>query len=78
MLAKYISKNRIERVRNPIRDNGKVYSNPTEETLRALGYKEVIETPMPEIPEGKMAILHYVDGNVIKQEWEITDVEIAV
>lgn len=78
MLVKFISENRIQRARNPIYDNGKVYSNPTEETLRELGYKEIVETPMPETPEGKMTILRYIDGDVITQSWEIVDYEFEV
>lgn len=73
MLAKYINKHQIKRPTNPIREGGKVYSNPTEETLRALGYKDVIVEPMPEIPEGKMAIPVYTDGVNIIQGWEILD-----
>lgn len=73
MLAKYIDIHTIKRPTNPIREGGKVYSNPTEETLRALGYTDVIVDPMPEVPQGKVAMPRYTDGAVIRQGWEIVD-----
>lgn len=35
-----------------IRHNGRVYSNPTEATLRALGYKPLTKAERPEEREG--------------------------
>jgi hypothetical protein len=73
MLYKYINENRIESAPNPLFAEGKAYSNPTDETLRALGYKDLVVQDMPEIPDGKMAIPVYTDGEVITQGWEIID-----
>lgn len=73
MLAKYINEHQIKRPTNPLREGGKVYSNPTEETLRELGYKDVIVEPMPEVEEGKGVMPVYTDGKMITQGWEIID-----
>lgn len=73
MLYKYINENQIERAPNPLFAGGKVYSNPTDETLHALGYKDLVVQDMPEIPEGKSIIPIYTDGEIITQGWEIVD-----
>lgn len=73
MLYKYINENLIEPASNPLFVEGKAYSNPTDETLRMLGYKDLVVQDVPEIPEGKMAIPVYTDGEVITQGWEIVD-----
>lgn len=73
MLYKYINKNQIESASNPLFVGGKAYSNPTDETLHSLGYKDLVVQDMPEVPEGKMAIPVYTDGEVITQGWEIID-----
>lgn len=73
MLYKYINENRIERAPNPLFAEGKAYSNPTDETLRALGYKDLVVQDMPEIPDGKGVMPVYTDGDVITQGWEIID-----
>lgn len=73
MLYKYINKNQIEPASNPLFVEGKAYSNPTDETLRMLGYKDLVTQDVPEVPEGKMAIPVYTDGEVITQGWEIVD-----
>lgn len=73
MFYKYIDERQVKRAPNPIFDGGRVYSNPTDETLRALGYKELVVEDMPEVPDGKMAMPIYTDGDVITQGWEIAD-----
>ena len=73
MLAKYINEHQIKRPTNPLREGDKVYSNPTEETLRELGYKDLVIEPMPEVEEGKALMPVYTDGEVITQGWEIID-----
>lgn len=73
MLYEYISRNQIKPAPNPVKRNGKVYSNPTEKTLRELGYKELVVTDMPEVPDGKIAIPVYTDGETITQGWEFID-----
>lgn len=73
MLYKYINENQIEHALNPLFAGGKAYSNPTDETLRLLGYKDLVVQDMPEVPEGKTIIPVYTDGEVITQGWEIID-----
>lgn len=73
MMYKYINKNQIESASNPLFVEGKAYSNPTDETLRMLGYKDLVTQDVPEVPEGKIAIPVYTDGEVITQGWEIVD-----
>lgn len=77
MKFKFISKNQVKRANNPIYEGGQVYSNPTDETLRALGYKELVIEEQPEVPEDKIAIPVFIDGDVITQSWEIVDNEFA-
>ena len=65
-MYKYIDENHVVRAKNPLYIGDKVISNPTEETLRKLGYKEMVEAaPLPECAEGECLIPHYTDGDVI-------------
>lgn len=74
MLVKFINEHQVLKPKNPIFANGKAYSNPTEETLRELGYKELIVAPIPEVDNTKEVVPVYAeDGSVIKQDWEIVD-----
>lgn len=78
MLVKFINEHQILKPKNPIFANGKAYSNPTDETLRKLGYKELVVAPMPEVDNTKEAMPVYAeDGDVIKQDWEIIEYEFA-
>lgn len=49
-----------------LRDNEKTYSNPTEATLRAFGYKDLVEQEMPED-----------DGKYYRSEYRETETEIT-
>lgn len=69
MLYKFISETEIKAAPPYIKENGMVISNPSEEKLRELGYKELNETPCPETQEGCYRIPVYVDGDVITQKW---------
>lgn len=78
MFVKFVSKRQIERAKNPIKKNGKAYSNPTDDTLYALGYKPLVMSKEPEVPEGKIAVPIYADGkDQVTQSWEIVDDEFA-
>lgn len=78
MLVKFIDEHQVLKPKNPIFANGKAYSNPKDETLRELGYKELVVAPMPEIDGTKEAIPVYTeDGDIIKQDWEIVEYEPA-
>lgn len=69
MLYKYISEREIEKAPPYIKEKGMVISNPPEEKLRELGYKEFKETPCPETLEGYYRTPIYIDGDVITQKW---------
>lgn len=74
MLVKFINEHQVLKPKNPIFANGKAYSNPTEEILRELGYKELVVAPIPEVDSTKEVVPVYTeDGSVIKQDWEIVD-----
>lgn len=52
-----------------LQDNEKTYSNPTESTLRAFGYKEFMEQEMPE-DENKYYTSQYVENETtITKVW---------
>lgn len=52
--------------------------NPTDEHLISVGYKTIMETPMPEdpAPEGQHYEAQYTDsGDFITQSWILVDDE---
>lgn len=52
-----------------LQDNEKTYSNPTEATLRAFGYKPLVEQEMPE-DDGKYYTSQYVENETtITKVW---------
>jgi len=52
-----------------LQDNEKTYSNPSTETLRAFGYKELVEEEMPE-DDGKYYTSQYVENETtITKVW---------
>lgn len=69
MLYKYISETEIEKAPPYIKEQGTVTSNPPEDKLRELGYKDLIIEPYPETQEGFYRTPIYTDGDVITQGW---------
>lgn len=69
MLYKYISETEIEKAPLYIKEQGTVISNPPEDKLRELGYKDLIIEPYPETQEGFYRTSIYTDGEVITQSW---------
>ena len=53
-----------------------IYTNPTEENIKAAGYKELAEIgEEPEYnPETQYLQVRYTDGDVITQEYEVIDI----
>ena len=55
--------------------DGKATSNPTDSLLLELGYKPLIESEAPELPEGKMLVSHYEEtAEAITLVYEIVDI----
>ena len=78
MLYKFISENEIKPYKNGfvVIDN-RIYTNPTEETVRKAGYKELVESDMPEYDEQTQYVqTKYVDGDVITVVYEVCDIEV--
>lgn len=77
MLYKYINETEIEKAPPYIKAQGTVTSNPPEDKLRELGYKDLIIEPYPETQEGFYRTPIYTDGDVITQKWsdEVKDGE---
>lgn len=72
-MYKFINEHRIEKFKKGfvIIDN-RIYANPTEETLRKAGYKELVTSDIPEYnPETHYASKSYVDGDVITEVWQV-------
>ena len=78
MLYKFISEHEIQPYKGGfvVIDN-RIYTNPTEETIRKAGYKELVETEMPEYDEQTQYIeTKYKDGDVITTVYEVCDIVI--
>lgn len=69
MLYKFISETEIEKAPKYIKENGTVTSNPPEDRLRKLGYKDLIVEPCPETQDCCYRLPIYMDGEVITQMW---------
>ena len=69
MLYKFISETEIEKAPKYIKENGTVTSNPPEDKLRELGYKNLIAEPYPETQDCCYRLPIYMDGEVITQMW---------
>lgn len=56
-LYKFINENEIQKYKGGfvVLDN-RIYTNPTEETIKAAGYKELLEVPFPEYDEASQYI----------------------
>lgn len=63
-LYKFISETEIKKYKGGfvVLDN-RIYTNPTEETIKKAGYKELAETPLPEYnPETEYVETTYADN----------------
>ena len=78
MLYKFINENEIKPYKNGfvVIDN-RIYTNPTEETIRKAGYKELIETEMPEYDEQTQYLqTKYKDGDIITTVYEVCNIAV--
>ncbi len=76
-LFKFISETEIQKYKGGfvVLDN-RIYTNPTEETVRKAGYKELLEVDVPEFnPEKEYILLSYKDGGVITPVYTVMEAE---
>ena len=73
---KFINEYRIEEFKNGfVIINNRIYTNPTEEKIKEAGYKELVETEIPEYnAETHYIDKKYVDGDVITAVYEIVEI----
>lgn len=76
-LYKFINENEIQKYKGGfvVLDN-RIYTNPTEETVRKAGYKELAEAQVPEYnPEKEYILLSYKNGDVITPVYTVMEAE---
>ena len=80
MLYKFVSEIEIKPYKGGfvVIDN-RIYTNPTEETIRKAGYKNLVESEIPEYDE-QMQYLEtkYIDGDVITVVYEVKEIPIPI
>ena len=77
-LYKFINENEIKKYKGGfvVIDN-RIYTNPTEETVRKAGYKEFVVAEMPEHdPEKEYIQTTYIDGDVITVAYTVNPIEV--
>ena len=79
-LYKFISETEIQRYKGGfVVLNNRIYTNPTEETIKAAGYKELAEVTPPEYnPETHYLSTIYKDGDIITPEYEIVEISAEI
>ena len=57
--------------------NNRIYTNPTEETIRKAGYKSVVYSDMPNYDEATqyLAEVYTEDNTTIYVDYEVKDIE---
>lgn len=76
-LYKFISETEIKKYKGGfvVIDN-RIYTNPTEETVRKAGYKELAKAPMPEYNEETEYVEgKFIDGDVITEVLTVKQIE---
>ena len=76
MLYKFISENEIKPYKGGfiVIDN-RIYTNPTEETIRKAGYKDLVESEFPAYDEKTQYLeTKYIDSDVITTIYEVKDI----
>ena len=75
-LYKFINENEVQKYKGGfvVIDN-RIYTNPTEETVRKSGYKPLAEVTPPEYnPETHYLSTIYKDGDIITPEYIINEI----
>ena len=68
--CKYINNREVKWFRNPLRENGRVYSNPPEEMLQKWGYMPLIDSERGAECAGYVQIPHYsLNGINVVRSW---------
>ena len=78
-LFKFISETEIQKYKGGfvVIDN-RIYTNPTEETVRKAGYKPLAEVTPPDIDyDTEYLVTTYADGDVINPVYEVKQLEFA-
>ena len=78
-LYKFISETEIKKYKGGfvVLDN-RIYTNPTEETVRKAGYKDLADSPVPEInPNVEYIERTYTDGEKITAVYTVKKLEVA-
>lgn len=77
-LYKFIDKDTVIRAKNPLHVENTYIANPKEETLKKLGYANLIEaSAMPEVNENEMLVPQYAlnEDGVIIQSYKVEAIE---
>ena len=78
-LYKFINENKVKKYDGSfVVLDGRIYTNPKEETLRAVGFKPIVKADMPEYDESSQYITSvYTDGtDNITENFEVHDYEV--
>ncbi len=78
-LYKFINENKVKKYDGSfVVLSGRIYTNPKEETLRAVGFKPIVKADMPEYDESSQYITSvYTDGtDNITENFEVHDYEV--
>lgn len=76
-MYKFIDENKVEKFKNGfVVLDGRIYTNPTEETLKKVGYKPLITAEVPEYDiEKQYLVKKYVEGeDSITERYEVIDI----
>lgn len=77
-LYKFISNNEVKKYNGGfVVLGGRIYTNPKEETLRAVGFKPIVKADMPEYDESSQYITSvYTEGEEnITESFEVNNYE---
>lgn len=78
-LYKFINENKVKKYDGGfVVLGGRIYTNPKEETLRAVGFKPIVKADMPEYDENSQYITSvYTDGaDSITENFEVHNYEV--
>ena len=78
-LYKFINENEVKKYDGGfVVLGGRIYTNPKEETLRAVGFKPIVKADMPEYDESSQYITSvYTDGTEsITENFEVHNYEV--